>query len=183
MLKLKLQYFGHLVQRADSLKKTLMLGKIEGGQKKGPQRVRWLDGITNQWTWVWANSRSWWWTGRPGILQSIGSQRVGHNWVTELNWSTEYCCFHMMPVLLSSPIWAQTHICSFYLINTSPGDVCVCVRIWKIGLISDYLTQYKVNRRNYDNTKGKRQLSWSNLFYLWHWCMLHLLPNNEKHLN
>ena len=47
MLKLKLQYFGHLVQRADSLKKTLMLGKIEGGQKKGPQRVRWLDGITD----------------------------------------------------------------------------------------------------------------------------------------
>ena len=47
MLKLKLQYFGHLVQRADSLKKTLMLGKIEDGQKKRPQRVRWLDGITD----------------------------------------------------------------------------------------------------------------------------------------
>ena len=47
MLKLKLQYFGHLMQRADSLEKTLMLGKIEGGRKRGRQRMRWLDGITN----------------------------------------------------------------------------------------------------------------------------------------
>ena len=47
MLKLKLQYFGHLMQRADSLKKTLMLGKIEGGRRRGRQRMRWLDGITD----------------------------------------------------------------------------------------------------------------------------------------
>ena len=47
MLKLKLQYFGHLIQRVDSLEKTLMLGKIEGGRRRGRQRVRWLDGITN----------------------------------------------------------------------------------------------------------------------------------------
>ena len=47
MLKLKLQYFGHLMQRADSLEKTLMLGKIEGGRRRGRQRMRWLDGITN----------------------------------------------------------------------------------------------------------------------------------------
>ena len=47
MLKLKLQYFGHLMRRADSFKKTLMLGKIEGRRRKGPQRIRWLDGITN----------------------------------------------------------------------------------------------------------------------------------------
>ena len=47
MLKLKLQYFGHLMQRADSLEKTLMLGKIEGGRRRGRQRMRWLDGIVN----------------------------------------------------------------------------------------------------------------------------------------
>ena len=47
MLKLKLQYFGHLMQRVDSLEKTLMLGKIEGGRSRGQQRMRWLDGITN----------------------------------------------------------------------------------------------------------------------------------------
>ena len=83
MLKLKLQYFGHLMWRADSFEKTLMLGKIEG-RRRGQQRMRWLDGITAQWTWVWVNSGSWRWTGRPGILLSIGSQRVGHDWATEL---------------------------------------------------------------------------------------------------
>ena len=67
--------------------KTLMLGKIESGRKSGGQRMRWLDGITNVMTWVWVNSGSWWWTGRPGVLQNMGSQGVGHNWVTELSWT------------------------------------------------------------------------------------------------
>ena len=48
----------------------------------------WMASPT-QWTWVWVNSRSWWWTGRPGVLQSMGSQRVGHDWVTELNWTKD----------------------------------------------------------------------------------------------
>ena len=144
MLKLKLQYFGHLMQRADSFERTLMMGKIEGRRRRGWQRMRWLDGITNsmdmkvkvkvarscltlrphgpyspwnspaqntgvgslsllqgnlpnpgieprsptlqadslptelwgkpQWTWVWVNSGSWRWTGRPRMLQSVGSQ-------------------------------------------------------------------------------------------------------------
>ena len=88
MLKLKLQYFGHLMWRADSFERTLMLGKIEGRRKRGWQRMRWLDGITpTQWTWVWVSSGNWWWTGKPGVLQSMGSQRVGHNWATELNWT------------------------------------------------------------------------------------------------
>ena len=64
--------------------KTMMLGKIVGGRRRGWQRIRWLDGITN--SWVWINSGSWWWTGRPGVQQSMGSQRVGHDWTTELNW-------------------------------------------------------------------------------------------------
>ena len=58
MLKLKLQYFGHLMQRTDSFEKTLMLGKIEGGSRRGRQRVRSMDGIMTQWTWVWVNSES-----------------------------------------------------------------------------------------------------------------------------
>ena len=86
MLKLKLQYFGHLMRRVDSLEKTLMLGGLGGRRRRGRQRMRWLDGITTWWTWVWVNSGRWWWTGRPGVLQFMGSQRVGHNWVTELNW-------------------------------------------------------------------------------------------------
>ena len=67
LLKLKLRYFGHLMWRADSLEKTLMLGKIESRRRRGQQRMRWLDGIT-WWTWVWAFSGSWWWTGKRGVL-------------------------------------------------------------------------------------------------------------------
>ena len=90
-LMLKLQYFGHLMQRTDSFEKTLMLGKIEGRRRRGRQRMRWLDGITEQWTWVWVGSGSWWWTGRPGVLQSMGSQRARHNWTTELtDWTGLY---------------------------------------------------------------------------------------------
>ena len=66
----------------DSLEKILMPGKTDGRKKREWQRMRWLDGITD-WTWVWANSRSWWWTGWPGMLHSMGSQRVRHNLVSE----------------------------------------------------------------------------------------------------
>ena len=81
----KLQYFGHLMQRVDSFEKTLMLGKIEG-RRRGDDRGwdGWMASLT-QWTWVWVDSRIWWWTGRPGVLWFMGSQRPGHYWVTELN--------------------------------------------------------------------------------------------------
>ena len=86
MLNLKLQYFGHLMQRTDSFEKTLMLWKIKGGGE-GDDRGwgGWMASPT-QWTWVWVSSGSWWWTGRPGMLQSVGSQRIGNDWETELNW-------------------------------------------------------------------------------------------------
>ena len=82
MLKLKLQYVGHLMWRTDSLEKTLMLGKIEVGEGGNRGWDGWMASPT-QWTWVWVSSGSWWWTGRPGVLQPIASQRVRHNLVTE----------------------------------------------------------------------------------------------------
>ena len=84
--ELKLYYFGHLMWRTDSLEKTLTLGKIAAGGEGDSRRWDgWMASLT-QWTWVWASSGSWWWTGKPGVLQSMGSQRVGRDWVTELNW-------------------------------------------------------------------------------------------------
>ena len=73
MLKQKLQYFGHLMQRVNSFEKTLMRGKFEGGRKRGQQKMRWLDGITD------SMDLSWLWTWRPGVLQSMGSRRVRHD--------------------------------------------------------------------------------------------------------
>ena len=79
MLKLKLQYFGHLIRRTDSLEKTVMLGKIEGRRRKGQQRVRWLDGVTDSMDMnlskLWELVKD----GKPGVLQSMGSQRVRHD--------------------------------------------------------------------------------------------------------
>ena len=86
MLKLKLQYFSHLMQRVDSFEKTVMLGGIGGRRRRGRQRMKWLDGITDLMDVSWVNSRSWWWTGRPGVVQFMGLQRIRHDWVTELNW-------------------------------------------------------------------------------------------------
>jgi len=106
MLKLKLQYFGHLIQRTDSLEKTLILGKIEGVLRRGWQRMRWWMASPMLWTSVWVGSGSWWWTGKPGVLQSMGSQRVRHDWVTELNWTDVlyfiflYCYACFIPICL-----------------------------------------------------------------------------------
>ena len=85
MVKLKLQYFGHLMWRTDSLEKALTLGKIEGGRRRDDRGWDGWMASPTQWTWVWVNSRIWWWTGRPACCVPWGC-RVGHNWATELNW-------------------------------------------------------------------------------------------------
>ena len=81
--EVKLQYFSHLIGRADSLEKALTLGKIEGRRRRGRQRMRWLDHITNSVQIHFTISVRWWTTGKSGMLHSMWSQSVGHNWATE----------------------------------------------------------------------------------------------------
>ena len=98
VLKLKLQYFGHLMWRADLFEKTLMLAKIEG---RGEGDDRGWDGwmaSPTRWTWIWVDSGSWWWTGRAVVLRFLGSQIVGHDRVTEMNW------LRNMPAMLETRV-------------------------------------------------------------------------------
>ena len=110
MLKLKLQYFGHLIWRSDSLEKTLILGKIEGRRRGDGGWDGWIAVLT-QCTWVWASSSSWWWTGKPGMLQSMRSQRVGHDWAPELtnrlNQFDEKV--HQLALILHCHFWSTVH--------------------------------------------------------------------------
>ena len=86
MLRLKLQYFGHLMRRVDSSERPWCWeGLGAGGEGDDREWDGWMASPTRC-TWVWVTSGSWWWTGRPGVLQNMGSQRVGHDWATELNW-------------------------------------------------------------------------------------------------
>ena len=87
MLKLKLQYFGYLIRRTDSSERPWCWERLKaGGEGDDRGWDGWMASPT-WWTWVWVSSGSWWWTGKPGVLQPMGSQRVRHDWVTKLNWS------------------------------------------------------------------------------------------------
>ena len=83
MLKLKLQYFGHLMRRTDFLKRPWCWERLKAREGDDRGWDGWMASSTQR-TWVWASSGSWWWTGKRGMLQSMGSQRVRHDWVTEL---------------------------------------------------------------------------------------------------
>ena len=110
ILKLKLQYFGNLMQRVVSLEKILMLGGIGGRRRRG--RLGWDGWMASptRWTWVWVNSGSWWWTGRPGVLGFMGLQRVGHDWATELN------CLNIISAYMFGNIFFFLKIEGFFIL-------------------------------------------------------------------
>ena len=132
-LMLKLQYFGHLMQRADSLEKTLMLGKTEGWRRRGQQR--WDGWMASPTQWL----RSRWWTGRPGVLQSIGSQRVRLDWVTELNWTPPVATTNQISVTRGLFFWEE---------KKSTERQCKAIK----------LNTYKVNNLH---TKTPYEIQWT----------------------
>ena len=85
MLKLKLQYFTSCEELTYWKRPWCWEGLGAGGEGDDRGWDGWMASLT-RWAWVWVNSRSWWWTERPGVLRFMGSQRVGHDWATELNW-------------------------------------------------------------------------------------------------
>ena len=122
MLKLKLQYFGHFMPRVDKLERLWCWEGLEaGGEGDNRGGDGWMASPT-RWTWVWVNSGSWWWTGRPGLLLFMGSQRVGHDWATELNWTE--------PLQLTTPVpfiefWWRVTFCNkklVYIIAYNPQN-------------------------------------------------------------
>ena len=86
MLKLKLQHFGTLCEELTHWKRCWCWERLKAGRERDDRgQDGWMTSLTRR-TWVWVSSGSWWWTGKPGVLQSMGLQRVRHNWATELNW-------------------------------------------------------------------------------------------------
>ena len=92
MLKLKLQYFDHWCKELTLCKRPWYWERLKVGGEEDDRR---WDGWMVGWTWVWVGSGSWWWTGKSGVLQSMRSQRVGHNWATELNWTDGTQCYDL----------------------------------------------------------------------------------------
>ena len=116
MLKLKLQYFGHLMWRTDSLEKTWCWeGFKAGGEGDNRGWDSWMASPI-WWSWVWVSSGSWWWTGKPGMLQSMGLQRVRHDWVTE-----------------TCPSKTQSEKAAACHLDASPRMIHQhCTRLWKL---------------------------------------------------
>ena len=109
--------------RTDSLEKTLMLGEDWRQEEKGETGWDgWMASLI-RWTWVWAGSGSWWWTGGPGVLQSMQSQRVGHDWGTEPNWWNASLCV----LVLHTHTNTHTHVRVCVYIYDMYTYICTCV--------------------------------------------------------
>ena len=111
MLKLKLQYFPTWCEELAHWKRPWCWERLKAGEERDNRRWdSWMASPT-RWIWVWASSRSWWWTGKPGVLQSMGLQSVRHNWETELDWTDHESCsnffqYFISPYFLSNHLWA-----------------------------------------------------------------------------
>ena len=110
ILKLRLQYFGHLMRREDSLEKTLMLGESEGKRRRGRQRTRWLGSVIEVTKWIWPNSGRQWKTGGPGILWSMGHEEADMTWLNSNNKQGYPAVARMKQVANASEILEVWHL-------------------------------------------------------------------------
>ena len=104
LLKPKLQYSGHWCKELTLWKRPWYWERLKEGEGDDRGWDGWMASLTG-WTWVWVNSRRWWWTGRPYVLRFMGSQRVGHNWETELNWPHRMSLKIYLPLQFSGRVW------------------------------------------------------------------------------
>ena len=167
MLKLKLQYFGHLMRRADSFERPWFWDRLRaGGEGDDRGWDGWMASPT-QWTWVWVDSGSLWWTGRPGVLWFMGSQRVA----TELNYAVKYQEF----LLVNLPVWELPDIVALENFPEVPR-VRKIKRSTQHYLPSEYWSstgrrflQSFDSKGNEPSTTFHRFLSWPTYVLLFHW--------------
>ena len=149
MLKLKLQYFGQLLGSANSLEKILMLGILKtGGEGDDRGWDGWMAWLT-QWTWVWANSGRWWRTGMPEVLQSMGLQRIGHDWVTEQQLQhtsriIQHPFFYLWPISVSIMFLSFIRVVAYIKISFFTkaelySIVCICHILFIQSTFSEHL--------------------------------------------
>ena len=134
MLQLKLQYFGHLMQSVDSLEKTLMLGGIGGRRKRGWQRMRWLDGITNSMEVSLSELRELVMDREAWRAVIHGTQRVRHNWATELNWTERYNFSLSLEKITFDMLswWGERQMLATYWYNLYGGQLHCIVKVFKM---------------------------------------------------
>ena len=128
MLKLKLQYFGHLIQRVMThLKRPWCWKRLKAGEGDDRGWDGWMASLI-QWTWVWASSGNWWWTGKPGVLYSMGSLIVRHNWVNEINWTELILEINKTQKRLSSNIYLLKELIKKWL--SGNGSFASCSHVF-----------------------------------------------------